>query len=81
MPHKSAENSHSSVFDVKVRILHAIEEHKQVLISADEGVELRVQVLKHCHSYAIIIVSGCSHKELMEKFVDYPDHDSAEPLE
>ena len=66
MVYKSPQYSYRPVFDIEVRILHAVEKHEQVLIPWDKGIKLWVEVFEHCDSDSLVIISGSSHKELMQ---------------
>jgi hypothetical protein len=63
--HQSSQNAYGPILDIKVGILHAVEKHKEVLISTNEWIELRVKVLKHCAPNPIVIVRSRCHKELV----------------
>ena len=81
MAHETAEDAHSSVLDVEVGVLHAVEEHEKVLVARDERVELRVQVLEHGHTDPVIVVGCRGHEELVQELIDDANHDSTESLE
>ena len=70
MWNKSTKDSHSPLFDFKVLILHAVEEHQQILILRNEWVKLRIQVLQHSDSDTVLIIGSCCNKEAMEELVD-----------
>jgi hypothetical protein len=72
---------HRAILDIKVWVLHAVEKHKEIFIAGDEWIKLRIQILKHGDSDSIVIVSGGSHEELVQEFVDNSYHDSPESLE
>ena len=81
MIYQPSQYSHCAILDIKVRILHAVEKHKKIFVAGNEWIKLRIQILKHGDSDSIVIVSGCSHEELVQQFVDNSYHDSAESLE
>ena len=50
--------------------MHAIEQHEEVLVPGNEGVKLRVEVLQHGDSDAVLVVGGSCNKKAMKQFVD-----------
>lgn len=68
--HEPAKNLDSSFLDVVALVLHAVEEHQEVFVLADERIELGIEVLEHGDADAVFIISRGRHKELMKKLVD-----------
>lgn len=66
MANETSKDPHSPILDVKVRVLHAVEEHEQILITTDKRVELRVEVLEHSDSDPVVIICCGSDKELVK---------------
>ena len=81
MSGETAKDADGAVFDIEGgRVLHAVEEHQQVLIARDERVELRVQVLQHCDSDSVVVVSGGRDEELVQELIHYSYHHCAQSL-
>ena len=74
MRHKTSQYPDCPLFNLKILILHAVEQHEKVLILADKRIELRVQVLEHSDTDSILVVSCCSDEESMQKLVDDSFH-------
>ena len=67
-------------FDFKVLVLHAVEEHENIFVAVDEGVELWVQIFEHGDTDPIFLVCGCGDEEAMEELVDDAFHGEADAL-
>ena len=52
-----------------VGVFHTVEEHQEVFVSRDEGVESGVKASKHLSSDVDVGVSGGCHEEFVQELV------------
>ena len=70
MGNKSSKNLDGPLPNFEILVLHTVEKHEKVLIAGDERVKLRIQMLQHSDSDPVLVISGRSDEEPVQKLVD-----------
>jgi hypothetical protein len=66
---EATKNLEGFYLDLAVGVLHAVEQHQQVFVARNEGIEVRLQTGEHGASDADVVVSGRRHEEFVQQLV------------